>query len=329
MLKVGLIGCGGMGSCHAGGYDDMSDKVQVVAIADVVLEKRAAMKERFNCETYETGMELIEKADVDFVDICLPTYMHAEHAVAAMKHGLDVFVEKPVCLTSEEAELLEKTQKETGRKVQVGHVVRFMNEYVWLKNAIDSGKYGKLLSADFSRLSVIPLWGWNNWFSDPEKCGSVALDLHIHDVDFIRYICGDDIKKLSAVHTRDENGMINHIKAIYQYEDKMISAEGSWDCREGMSFRASYTAFFEKATVFFNRLEDGLIVCTDEGRDKISADEEISRDIGINVKAGSAYTDELRYFVDEIILGNGKEIAPLSEAVKSVNLVLDEIELCK
>ena len=328
MLKVGLIGCGGMGHTHAAGYEDLKDKVKVVAVADVREDKCADLKDTFGCDVYKTGMELIENADVDYVDICVPTYLHAEHAVAAMRKGFDVFVEKPVCISDAEAELLEKVQKETGRKVQVGHVVRFMTEYAWLKNAVDSGKYGKLLSANFSRLSVMPTWGWEDWFADADKCGSVALDLHIHDADFIRYLCGDDIKKMSAACTRDKNGMINHLNVLYQYEDKMLSAEGSWDCRESQPFRASYTAFFEKATVFFNGLEDGLVVCTDDKKEKIEAKEELTKDVGINIKAGSAYADELEYFIDEILIGNGKEMAPLSEGIKSVKLVFEEMKLC-
>lgn len=329
MLRVGLIGCGGMGRTHAEAYKSMSGKVTVAAAADVTEEARTKMRETFGCKTYESGMQLIENADVDYVDICLPTYIHAEHAVAAMKKGLDVFLEKPVCISMEEAALLEKTQKETGRRVQVGHVVRFMDEYVWLKNAADSGRYGRLLSADFSRLSVMPLWGWENWFADAAKSGSAALDLHVHDADFIRYLCGDDIRDMSAAAARDGSGMINHINVIYKYADKVITAEGSWDCRSSHPFRASFKAFFEKATVFFDGMEGGLKVYTDDGVEKIEAAEELTKDVGINISAGGAYARELEYFTDEILCGNGREIAPLSEGIKSVELVLKEMELCK
>ena len=81
MLKVGLIGCGGMGHTHAAGYEDLKDKVKVVAVADVREDKCADLKDTFGCDVYKTGMELIENADVDYVDICVPTYLHAEHAV--------------------------------------------------------------------------------------------------------------------------------------------------------------------------------------------------------------------------------------------------------
>ncbi len=328
MLRVGIIGCGGMGKTHALAYKGLSEKVTVAAIADVTESARNEMKEKFDCEIYNTGMELIEKADVDFVDICLPTYLHTVHAVAAMKKGFDVFLEKPVCLNEAETELLEKAQKETGKKVQVGHVVRFMNEYRILKNAVDTEKYGKLIAADFSRISVMPLWGWENWFSDPEKCGSVALDLHIHDADFIRYMCGDDIKKLSAAATRDKNGMINHINVLYQYEDKVITAEGSWDCRATRSFDASFKAFFEKATMFFDGSSGKLTIATDEKCEEIDTSAKDAQDVGINVNVGDAYACELEYFIDEILLGTGEEIAPLSEGIKSAKLIFEEMKLC-
>ena len=116
MLRVGLIGCGGMGTNHAHCYGAMKDIVTLAAVADLDPAKTKNVTEKFGGNAYATGMELLEKEDLDMVDICLPTYLHTAHAVAAMEKGLHVFMEKPVCLNMTEAKLLLDTQKKTGAK---------------------------------------------------------------------------------------------------------------------------------------------------------------------------------------------------------------------
>lgn len=88
MIRVGLIGCGFMGGMHAACYAALAELgVKVTAIADDRPEFLAQMKEQTDAQTYESGMALIEQADVDVVDICLPTYLHTAHACAAMERG--------------------------------------------------------------------------------------------------------------------------------------------------------------------------------------------------------------------------------------------------
>ena len=86
MIKVGLIGCGFMGGMHAACYKALQALgVQVTAVADVRASYAQEVAAKSDAKIYETGMELIEKADVDVVDICLPTQLHVSHAVAAMR----------------------------------------------------------------------------------------------------------------------------------------------------------------------------------------------------------------------------------------------------
>lgn len=160
MIRVGLIGCGFMGGMHAACYAALAELgVKVTAIADDRPEFLAQMKEQTDAQTYESGMALIEQADVDVVDICLPTYLHTAHACAAMEKGRDVFCEKPVCLTEEDMQALLETKKRTGRKVMVGQVIRLWDEYAWLKKTVDAGTYGRVLSGVFQRVFVAPRLG--------------------------------------------------------------------------------------------------------------------------------------------------------------------------
>ena len=190
MLKVGLIGCGFMGGMHSACYKEI-DGVEVVAVADIRAEKAEEIAKVHNAVIFNNGEDLINNAAVDIVDICLPTFLHTSHAVMAMEKGKNVFIEKPVCLTNEEGKLLLETQNKTGAKVQVGQVIRLWDEYKWLKGVYDKKEYGEVKTAVFKRLSSTPTWGWDNWLHKAECSGSMALDLHIHDVDFMRYMMGE------------------------------------------------------------------------------------------------------------------------------------------
>ena len=215
MIKVGLIGCGFMGGMHAACYKALQALgVQVTAVADVRASYAQEVAAKSDAKIYETGMELIEKADVDVVDICLPTQLHVSHAVAAMRAGHDVFVEKPICIQEDEMELIQKVKDETGRKVQVGQVIRLWTEYVWLKQTADSGEYGRVLLANFKRLSAPATWASEGWLMKPELSGGVAVDMHVHDVDFVRYLLGEP-DRVQAQAYRDETGLIQNITALY------------------------------------------------------------------------------------------------------------------
>ena len=141
MIKVGLIGCGFMGAMHANCYNNING-VSVTAFADVRKEKAEELAKDTKAEIYGDGKELIEKADVDVIDICLPTFLHAEYALLAMDKVKYLFVEKPVALTNEQAAAMIEKSEKTG------------------------GKYGKVINANFRRLSPRPDWGWKDWLLD-------------------------------------------------------------------------------------------------------------------------------------------------------------------
>ncbi|MDY2651048.1 MAG: Gfo/Idh/MocA family oxidoreductase, partial [Eisenbergiella porci] len=252
-MKIGLIGCGGMGTTHNLSLKALSGKmdVEVTALADCRQEflERAA-KQWPQAKTYVTGRELLENEELDAVHICLPSYLHAEHAVLAMEKGMHVFCEKPVCLTAEEGRRLLEVQKKTGVSVMVGQVVRSFDEYRYLKDVYDNKTYGKLKSIVMQRISGDTKWGFEDWFHDEKKSGSVILDLHIHDLDFLRYMLGEpDSFEVKA--TAFDSGMVNQVLVSYQFGDVFATAEGIWDVCTQLPFDPSFRACFEEATVIF------------------------------------------------------------------------------
>ncbi len=327
MLKIGIIGCGGMGMTHASAYKILEKNVKVVAVADVVPEAAKKAADLVGAERiYASGDELLANEKLDYVDICLPTYLHTHHAVAAMEKGMHVFLEKPVCMNEDEAQLLLETQKKTGAIVQIGLCCRFNECHEYLKQVIVDGTYGKLIAGTFQRVSPKPTWGWENWYMDPEKSGTVAMDLHVHNADFIRYIMGDPDSFEFNV-TRRAEGNIEHVYAIYHYGDAVILSEDGWDFPSSFPFSESFRVKFERATLVLNH--EGFHVYTEDGETitpEFEAACDADLDVGINVSSLGEYFNELKYFTDTLIAGGTPDRVPLIDGINAVRLVWREIE---
>ncbi len=336
-MRIGVIGCGGMGTTHYLSLKVLSEKendVEVVALADCRKEFLDRAASYFpEAATYEYGMDLIENEQLDIVHICLPSYMHAEHTVKALKKGMNVLVEKPVCLTEEDCRMLLEAEKKSGKKVMVGQVVRSTEEYKYLKDAYDTGKYGKLKSITMERISGDVKWGFEDWFHKEEKSGSVVLDLHVHDLDFLRYMLGEpDSVQVKA--SRFESGMINHVVTEYDFGDVFATAEGIWDESPAVKFHAAFRAHFQNATIEFNGAQTpSLQVYKKDGTvevPELTSEYEGESDVaGINVSNLGSYYTEIKYFQECVRGDKPVEVAPLSEGVKSVELGIREWRMAK
>ena len=320
MLKVGLIGCGFMGTMHANCYKNI-EGVKLAAVADVRRDKAEALAD--GAEIFSDGKDLIEKADVDIIDICLPTYLHAEYALLAMEKVKYLFVEKPVALTAAEAEKMLSRAGEVGCNVQVGQVIRFWDEYVELKRIIDSGIYGKVINANFRRISPRPTWGWNGWLLDNRYSGGAAQDLHIHDTDYVLSVFGKPESFSSVKNAAGEEN--SYIATVMKYKDFAVSVEGTWDLPECHPFEASFRVVFEKATV--ENAGGKFMLYTDGGASEIKLQKkELAGGYkGGNISDLGGYYNELVYFTDRAKAGCAIENATLADAKESLEFVLSEI----
>lgn len=325
MLKVGLIGCGGIGAVHAQCWLSMSDVVQLVAIADVSMERAQKYAEKCGATVYADGKELLESEQLDVVDICVPTFLHSDYVLQAMDKVANVIVEKPICLGESEAIRLLEAQEQTGAFVQVAHVVRFTDAYAYLKEVMDSGKYGKMIAGHFFRISPRP--NWMKGHDDVNRTGTMALDMHIHDVDYIRYLMGKEPDDILPQGVRDKNGIIQHIWTAFDYGGVKLIAEASWDYPVQMAFSSGFRVRFEGAALILD--DKGILTVYPEKGDSFvpKMGELKIMDLGINVSDLGPYLNEMRYFVEAIYSKEKQGIASLSEAVASFRLVSKELEL--
>lgn len=325
-MKIGFIGVGGMGYTHLLCLKEIAgtEEICVSAIADKRKERREMAEKVFpEAKLYTDGLELLEKEELDTVFIITPSYEHFPLMKKAMEKKLSIFCEKPVCLSPEDCNQLVKMEEEYEKPICIGQVVRHMPEFLFLKECIDSGKYGKLLDLSFERLSGNVNWGYEDWFHDEKKSGSVILDLHIHDLDFMRFILGEPDSAEVLHHTSFSDGMVNHIVTKAKYQDLEVLCEAAWYHADSYPFHASYRADFEKATVQFNSAIDKehIFLCTDGKAEKKKIggeDKEIESEM--NIKSLGAYLIEDRKFIAYLLGKSTENPVSLADAVESVRL---------
>ncbi len=323
MIKVGLIGCGFMGTMHANCYKNI-EGVEIAALADIRKECAEKLAEGTNAAIYGDGYDLIQMADVDIIDICLPTYLHAEYAMAAMEKVKYVFVEKPVALMSEEGKQMLQKAEETGAHVQIGQVIRFWDEYVELAKIIASGKMGKMINANFRRISPVPTWGWQDWLLKNELSGGAAQDLHIHDMDYVLSLFGKPNTIKSVKNILGEKA--SYINSLLSYDDFVVSVEGTWGLPGTHPFEATFRVVFENGVV--ENAGGKLMLYTDASAEEIKIEKQTGLGDGFeggNISDLGGYYNELVYFTDCVKNGAEVEKATLKDAVDSLDFVLEEI----
>lgn len=279
MIRVGIIGLGGMGNMHFGCYQALHG-AEVVAIADIQEERLQPGESSLKINIGEGGAtidpdkhrlytnpnDLINDAEVDLVDVCLPTFLHPEFCKKALEAGKHVLCEKPMALTYGECEEVLKVAGDAPGKFMVGQCVRFFPAYEYLNETVESGRFGRLLQLSLWRGGNPPLWSWENWFLDHTRSGGFLLDLHVHDADFVHYLLGRP-RAVCSTGAIGPSGGYDVVDTEYVYDDKMaVRAGANMTLPTGFGFEAHYMAAFEKGCLRFSTSESrGLMEITDQG----------------------------------------------------------------
>jgi predicted dehydrogenase len=330
MVKVGVIGLGMMGNTHLDVYSKRSD-VQVVAIADLDPDRlsgkvKAGGNVKGQAEgegivskigkKYAEGMDLINDDELDLIDICLTTPLHRKYAEAALAKGKHVMLEKPMAGTYADAKALAEAAKKAKGAFMVGQCMRFWPGWDWAKDAVTKGTYGKVKAAHFRRVASHP---GGPFYSNGDLCGGAALDLHVHDADFVNYLFGLP-KSVSSVGYSKVTTAVDHIVTQYHYADiPMVMAEGCWCMTEGFGFHMQYTINFEKATAVWDMDAAETLMLFEPGKPGAP----------VKLRAGMGYEHELVYLLDCIAKGTKPTIITPDSAADSVKLVEAEVKSVK
>lgn len=144
MIRVGLIGGGGIANAHIRGYQANADRIGIVAVTDAVEHTARRRGDELGAAPFTDYREMIARADLglDAVDICLPHHLHADAIIAAADAGLDVLCEKPLCLTADEARRVNTAVKSAGITLMCAHNQLFLPTVAKAKELLDAGTIG-------------------------------------------------------------------------------------------------------------------------------------------------------------------------------------------
>ena len=224
-LRVGVVGAGFIGETHV---DAWTAEGARVVVHDVDGTRAAALAERHGARAAASLAELIDQVTV--VDVCTPTYLHAEVAIAAAEAKRHVICEKPIARTLADAETMVAAARRHGVRLFVAHVVRFFPEYVAARRAVLDGAIGDPAVLRLTRASFRPHQPAGHWFFDYARSGGIVLDLMIHDLDFARWIAGDVAAvQCRSVGVAQPGAGVDHAVAILTHRSGAIShVSASW-----------------------------------------------------------------------------------------------------
>lgn len=320
-MKIGLIGRGGISAAHESAYRHMQKDgmdIQIVAYCDICPERLEGLEHARTYTDIDTFLTE-EQGKLDYVDICLPTYLHAEVSVKALRAGYHVLCEKPMALNPEQTSAMLAAAKASGKHFMIAHCCRFMGATKLMRDVILSGELGKVCNAEFYREggSREPM-GYQNWFRNGDLSGGVLLDLHIHDVDLIVWLFGmPKAVSAAAKQIMTKNGY-DSVSVNYFYENGMyINAKSDWSIAHDQFNTRGMRINFEKGYMYLDRTSErnAFVKVTEDGT---------VTDLWPQVDA-DMYYNELCYYIDCLKKGIAPELCPPEQSAEAVRLVMAEM----
>lgn len=291
-MRIGILGSGFMGTTHARAYAKVPG-VSIAAVSSRNLDKAEKLAKEVGARATTEDRSIIDDPSIEAISNTLPTHLHAETTITALKAGKHVLLEKPLALSVADCDDMIATAKETGRTLMVAHVLRFWGEYVSLVELVHSGKLGKPISAVATRLSQLPAWA--DWFLNPVWSGGAVLDLCIHDFDALNWLFGTP-KSVYARGKELKPGLWNDIHALVDYGGPNGFVEGSEFMPQGYPFTAAMRVLCESGVVEFIFRAGGVSV--EMGGGASLTVHEAGKAYPLTAKPGDAYDNQASYFVD-------------------------------
>ncbi|MDD2431596.1 MAG: Gfo/Idh/MocA family oxidoreductase [Firmicutes bacterium] len=247
-VRIGVVGNGAIAKYrHLPEYASRDD-VEIVALCDIIKAKAEKLALRYDVKkVYTDYKQMIEKEKLDAVSVCTPNYLHSEITIYALKHGLNVLVEKPMATSMAEANEMIETARKNNLVLMVGQNQRLAPMHVLAKKILESGMMGKVntFRTVFGHGGPEHWSQTGKWFFDKKQAfaGSLA-DLGVHKVDLVQFILGDIDQVACFTDTLEKKECTvddNAVAILHMENGIMGTVETSW----------TYKPIEENGTVFF------------------------------------------------------------------------------
>lgn len=328
MLKVAILGFGFMGRMHYRCWRSLAGTT-VAAVCDAdphALDESARNRGNIagaegdvdlaGVKVYADFDDLLRQEPLDALSITIPTHLHPAATIAALDAGLHVLCEKPMALNRADGTRMIEAAQRSGKVLQIGHCIRFWPEYAKAKEIVDSGVHGRVIAATFQRLAATAARRQQTWYADAERSGGMALDLHIHDTDFVQYLFGVPQNVCSHGASVPAGGLA-HIVTRYGYDDdKLVIAEGGWAMMPPFGFQMRFHIALENATLDFDFHRDP----------KLRLSTAAGETIVPSCEPGDGYARQIDHFARRIRGEDMPEVVTPQEALLSLRIIEAERE---
>ena len=213
LLKAAVIGVGAMGRNHARVYNEMPE-VELAAVADLDLALAQEAGRLYGSRAYTDYRAMLEEIQPAVVSVVVPTQAHCQVTLDALEAGCHVLVEKPIAATLEEGHRMIERAAALDRVLAVGHIERYNPAIIELKRRLDNGELGHIFQIHARRLGPFPA---------RVRDVGVVVDLATHDLDIMRYLTGQEVRRLYAemereIHTAHED----LFSGLVRFEDGVV-----------------------------------------------------------------------------------------------------------
>lgn len=192
-IKFGILGCGTIGDVHARAIAELPELCELAALCDVNPARAKEYAKKYNVKAYSDYSEMLRDPDIDAVSICTPSGMHADQAIAAIEAEKHVLCEKPMALTTADAERIRAAEARSNKKLSVVFQMRYTEDIQYIKKVIEDGMLGQLTFCDL----YMKYWRDESYFKVSPWRGTFAMDgggalmnQGIHGIDIMHYLCG-------------------------------------------------------------------------------------------------------------------------------------------
>ena len=257
---------------------------------------------------YDSIEPVLADPSIEAIDICLPTHMHAEVAIEALRAGKHVLVEKPMALDADSARRMLTAAREQDRVLMCAQVLRFLPAYEVLRDAIGSGKLGAVRLAMFRRRCAAP--AWSRWLADASQSGGGVFDLLIHDIDMCLHLFGRP-DTVSATGYEALPSGVDIITAELHYPGLGTAfVTGGWHHPKSYPFSMEYTVVADGGTIDYSSLGRDPTLYRSNG------------DVGLlPMTNADGYAAEIGYFVECCEKGQKPELCPPEQSLEAVELM--------
>ena len=313
-VRLAILGAGTIGTIH-GLASLEAPEATVKAVWSRSPHKAQELARRVSATAYESLEDAIADPQVDAVLICTPTFLHQEHALAAIRAGKHVFCEKPLARDLASARAIAEAAAEAGVLLYVGHVVRFFPEFVRLRELILQGQVGRPAVVHMSRAASFPR-GSGDWHNDLEQSGGVVLDMGLHDLDWLLWTFGPAERIYGRGLYQARLPFLDYALLTLRFRSGvMAEVECSWAETEG--FRVHGEVAGDGGLLTYDSLNSTAL--------QIALRRPPEAPPGVNVPtaytAESPYVSQLRHFARCVLGAEQPRVTP-QEALEALRLAL-------